>query len=722
MAQIAVAAPLNTLLSYEIPAELQDRVRPGLCLQVPLGRRQVQGLVFSVGPGDTTELKPVTSVPENPLPLPGTLLELLRRAGDYYCHPPGEVVRQALPAGLMSVAPRVSTLNEEHYALSEETGTPSGERQREVLNLIRQEPGISRSRLRDLCPQMAAPVKRLQELGWVQTETRERYRDPLAGAPALPDPKPSLTEEQQACLLPLKAIVDAPSFQPFLLQGVTGSGKTEIYLQWIESVLTEGGQALVLVPEIALTPQLVGRFRGRFEGRARLAVWHSALSDGERYDSWRRMARGEVDIVIGARSAIFAPLDRLRAIVVDEEHDSSYKQSEGFRYNGRDLALLRAQIEDCPVLLGSATPSLVSWYHARQGRYQLLQLMQRPVQQPLPEVAVVDMTDCEHEQWLSPDLASAIQGALDRQEQALLLLNRRGYSPFLLCEDCGTGFHCPNCDITLTYHQRSRELICHYCDYRQPPPEACPQCEGHQLTPKGIGTERLEETLEQTFPGARIARLDRDSTSGKRGHQKLVDRMRAGDIDILVGTQMVAKGHDFPKVTVVGVVSADSSLNLPDFRAAERTFSLLTQVAGRAGRADRPGQVLIQTYSPDHYAVLKAASHDVNGFLEEEQRFRQALAYPPYGHLVNFVLAGNRPEQVEGAAEDLSRHLNRFPDVEVLGPSPCVMARLRGKTRWQVLVKADQRGPLRNLLSRMNRGGAPAGVQLSIDVDPVDMF
>jgi primosomal protein N' (replication factor Y) len=567
-------------------------------------------------------------------------------------------------------------------------------------------------------------LKRLVELGFLSEAEEELRRDPFLDRPAPSDAPVEPTAEQTAALEAIGAALKGGGFAPFLLHGVTGSGKTEVYLRAIAEALAQGRRALVLVPEIALTPQLVSRFRARFT-EASIAVLHSGLSDGERYDAWRAIARGEVSIVIGARSAVFAPLEKLAIIVVDEEHEASYKQGEGFRYHGRDLALLRGQMAGAAVVLGSATPALTTFFRAQEGQTGYLSLSGRALRRSLPEVSLVDLTAARPEGALSEELAVALRENLERGEQALLLLNRRGFAPFLLCSDCGRTFRCPNCDITLTYHQGRRLLRCHYCDHAEAPPDLCPQCGGGNIEPEGTGTERLEEELGQLFPTARIARMDRDTTSRKGAHQRLVEAMEKGEVDILVGTQMVAKGHDFPGVTLVGVIGADSTLNFPDFRSGERTFSLLSQVAGRAGRGEKPGRVFIQTYAPDHYALACAAAHDYRGFYDQEIACRRELRYPPFGFLVNLVLSGNDPARVSRAAQTLAEGLQRgAAEVEVLGPAPCPLARLRGKSRMQILLKAPRRLSLRRLLDRLAdlQKGVSAGVRLAVDVDPVDML
>ncbi len=695
-------------------------------LKVPLGRRRAVGFLLALEEGEGEGLKPIDEVLDEAPLFDAGMVPFFRWAADYYRHPIGEVIRTALPAGLSGRGATVSILTERLFTPLALEGNPPGGRQREILAFLRSRGRVSLSELREVFDAPHAPLKRLVELGFLAEEQSERRRDPFLDLPVQADPRPEPTPEQAAALERLGEALDRGGFSPFLLHGVTGSGKTEVYLRAIASALERGKRALVLVPEIALTPQLVARFRARFAGLpATIAVLHSGLSDGERYDSWRAIAAGEVSIVIGARSAVFAPLRELGVVVVDEEHEASYKQAEGFRYNARDLALLRGQMEGALVLLGSATPALATFHRARTGQTGYLHLSGRVADRPLPEVELIDLTQSRPEGVLSEPLREALAETLARGEQALLLLNRRGFAPFLLCADCGTTFRCPNCAITLTFHQGRRQLRCHYCDYAEPPIDQCPGCGGGNIHPEGAGTERLEEELAGLFPAARTARMDRDTTSRKGSHQELVSRMEAGEIDILVGTQMIAKGHDFPGVTLVGVVGADSSLNFPDFRSAERTFSLLTQVAGRAGRGERPGRVLVQTYSPDHYALSCASRHDYEEFCRMELAFREELGYPPFGHLVNLVLSGNDGETVSRAAEALVRDLSpAASEADILGPAPCPLARLRGKSRVQILLKSIHRQPLRRLLVSLEplRRKLSAGVSLAVDVDPVDML
>ncbi len=695
-------------------------------VRVPFGRRTAVGFLLGLRSGSIDGLKGIKELlDEQPLLTP-ELIKMLRWAADYYCYPIGQVIRTALPAGLGSDKSTTKILFEPVYRLTDGELPLRGEKQRQLVDFIRERSQVGLSQLRECFSAPHAALKRLVELGYLQQTEQELNRDPFLNEQLPDDQSLELNEAQNQAVCSINTAITSAEFQPFLLHGVTGSGKTEVYLRAVAHCLEQERQALIMVPEIALTPQLVARFRARFEpAGAKLAVLHSGLSDGERYDAWRAIIRNEVQIVIGARSAVFAPLQSPGLIIVDEEHESSYKQGEGFRYNARDLALVRGRQQKCPVILGSATPSFGSYYRSERGGLTRLTLAQRAHAGQMPKVELIDLTEQPPEGALSNQLIESLQQTLERREQALLLLNRRGFAPFLLCTDCGTSFHCPNCEITLTYHQRERQVRCHYCDYAEPPAETCPKCQGLNIEPEGAGTERLEQELEELFPGARIARMDRDTTGRKGSHQKLVQRMMAREIDILVGTQMVAKGHDFPGVTLVGVLGADSILNLPDFRAAERSFSLLTQVAGRAGRACGGGRVLIQTFNPEHFSLTCAAQQDYTDFYSQELPFRQELEYPPCGHLVNLLLVGNSAGQVKAVATGLAGDLMTIAgSVDVLGPSPCPLSRLRGKSRYQILLKSKERPPLRRLLQGLESfiPRLPKGIAMTVDVDPVDMY
>ena len=578
--------------------------------------------------------------------------------------------------------------------------------------------------LRAVDPGVRARINTLKKQGLILEEKRERRRDPLAGVPIKPHPAPQLNLDQAQAVAVLGAALREGGFHAFLLHGVTSSGKTEVYLQVIREAMDAGRGAIVLVPEISLTPQLSGRFRARFpEG---VAVLHSGLNDGQRRDEWRRVRRGEVQLVVGARSALFAPVTRLGVVVVDEEHDTSFKQEEGLRYNARDLALVRGQHAGALVVLGSATPSLESTRNAEGEKLHRLSLPKRATPQPLPNVEVIDLKTYQTDSAgvLTAPLADALTDTLAAGRQTILFLNRRGFAPFVLCVSCGKPMRCPDCSVSLTLHKGAQLLVCHYCGHQIRPVQRCPDCGAENMQNMGLGTERVEETLRARFPGARIGRLDRDTARGNRLHQ-ILDDTAAGRIDILVGTQMVTKGHDFPGVTLVGVIHGDHALHMPDFRASERTFQLLSQVAGRAGRGGEPGRVLVQTYNPDHHAIVCAQAHDYAGFYEAEMRFRRELGYPPEGHLVAVRFEGIEPEAVIAAAEGVAEACRGAQGVVVLGPAESPIARLRGRTRWQLLLKGGLRADVHNAAQRAlayKRASPPAGVRIIVDVDPQSML
>ncbi len=609
---------------------------------------------------------------------------------------------------------------------------PLSPRGKEVLAFIREMGEISH---KSLCTEFKGAsriVKGLKEKGLITMELREVYRDPLSHLMAGEDLRPGLTPKQVKALETIVKGIDSPRFSPFLLYGITGSGKTEIYLRAIERVVDTGRTAIVLVPEISLTPQLIGQFLKRFGGR--VAMLHSALSRGERYDEWRRIRDGAVDIVVGARSAIFAPLERLGMIIVDEEHETSYKQEEKLRYNARDLAVVRAKLCDAVLILGSATPSLEAYHNAMAEKFHLLKLDERIEGKPLPTVEIVDMRREEGGGViLSKKLTSALAENLAAGRQSLLFLNRRGFANFIQCPDCGFVFKCPNCSVSLTHHFRGKRLICHYCNYTIMVPSLCSNCRGYGIRSFGIGTEGVEQEVSRIFPHATVDRMDRDTTRGRRSHQRILKRVECGETDILVGTQMIAKGHDFPNVTLVGVICADLSLNLPDFRSSERTFQLLTQVAGRAGRGINPGKVIIQTFNPCHYSVQISKDQDFAKFYQEEVRFRSELGYPPFSRLINFRIGGTNQRRSLQAAEEMGERGRRLlkeriygGEIEILGPAPAPLVKLKGKYRYQMLVKGKRTNPLHRfveeLAEEMNRRWIGRGISLTIDVDPISVM
>jgi len=537
-----------------------------------------------------------------------------------------------------------------------------------------------------------------------------------------------LNPHQQAAFDEIRAALKAGQFRVFLLQGVTGSGKTEVYLRAIEEVLASGRGALLMVPEIALTPAVAGQFFHRFGER--VAILHSAFSDAERADQWRRIRAGSAPVVVGTRSAVFAPVRELGLIVVDEEHDPSYKQEETPRYNGRDVAVVRAQAAGACVILGSATPSLESRYNAARGKYTLLRLPERIEQRPLPTVEIIDMRaeflETRRQSTFSRRLLKEIAARLESGEQTMLLLNRRGFSCFVACRKCGHRIECVNCAVTLTYHRRDHRLLCHYCNHAQAPPQLCPQCGSEYLYFVGVGAERVEEELHRHFPKARIARMDRDTVTGRRQYERILAAFREGSYDILVGTQMIAKGHDIPNVTLVGVVSADIGLGIPDFRAAERTFQLLTQVAGRAGRGELPGAVLIQTINPDHYAIRFAAAQDYDLFYEKELQFRRMMRYPPFSALANVLVRSSRQEEALKMSAALGRFLTPPPEhLKILGPAEAPLSKLKNEYRYQLLIKAASRKALGETLRALRQYALEQNwppTALIIDVDPVNLL
>jgi primosomal protein N' (replication factor Y) len=575
-----------------------------------------------------------------------------------------------------------------------------------------------------------AVVRALAAKGFVRLEERELPSDRFFAESIALEPPPTATPAQTHAIETLVARLGERQPGGYLLHGVTGSGKTEVYLRVIAEARARGLGALMLVPEIALTPQLVSRFRARFGDE--LAVLHSELSERERAAAWNALRRGQVNLAIGARSALFAPIARLGVIIVDEEHDASFKQEEGFRYQARDLSLLRAQRAGALCVLGSATPSLESFRLAEQGRLGYLQLPERATAQTLPPVELIDLkrlrSGASGAYYLSQPLLEGLRACLEKQEQAILFLNRRGFAPTMRCEGCGELLECPACSVTLTKHRRQFLLRCHYCDFSMSAAGRCPKCNGDRLAELGLGTERLEDELHELFPSARIARLDRD-TAAQDGVGAALERLRKREIDILVGTQMVTKGHDVPNVTLVGVILADQALGFPDFRAPERTFQLLTQVAGRAGRGERPGRVLLQTFQPEHYAIAFAERHDFAGFCRSELRVRAEHAFPPFVRLAAIrVDAGDAGEAKRTAAMLAAvahQHaLVRDDSVQVLGPAPAPIERLRGRYRFRFLLRARERPALRAVVAavarRIDEGVAPA--RAALDIDPYSML
>jgi len=623
---------------------------------------------------------------------------------------------------------RVAMLTAQGNEAVDEEVARLGARQQQALDLLRGAPdGLSIAALADEdIP--SESISRLARLGLVTIERRRVERMPFDTASDRITRMPviALTEEQQAAVGALVERVSRRTYHAALLHGVTGSGKTEIYLRLAREVQQSGRGVLLMVPEIALTPAAAAIFRAAFGQR--VAIQHSGLSDGERYDQWHRIRRGDVDVVVGTRSAVFTPLASLGLIVVDEEHDGSYKQEESPRYHGRDVAVVRARAAGALIVLGSATPSLESYHNAQNGRYELIALKRRVLDRPMADVTVVDMR-AEYanegpDVILGAPLRDALTSRLDRQEQAIVLLNRRGFATVVFCRQCGETFECPNCSVSLTVHKAAGRARCHYCNYSMAVPKACAKCLGPYLEQLGFGTERVEAEIRALFPGARVGRVDRDTIRRRGAIAALLARFAARELDVLVGTQMIAKGHDFPRVTLVGVISADVGLGLADFRAAERTFQLLTQVAGRSGRGEIAGQAVVQTLYPNHYSIRHARQQDYTAFYEDELKFRRAMRYPPAVALINVVVKSKTRQGAMQDAETIAVAL-RAPGLgtwTVLGPAPAPLGRLKGEHRAQLFVKGTHRTSMRKALLTVLEGMPEVRRRTIVDVDPMSVL
>jgi primosomal protein N' (replication factor Y) len=771
VAQVAVPVPLSRAFSYEVPIQLQGSIELGSRVLVELGRRKVLGVVVGLGPGavDSSDapalttgpqLKPILKLVEQSPVLPPELLTFLKEVSAYYFAPLGEVLRLALPAvesrrsqgtgelfegSTLSGSKKVKVPEELVAAATSQLEEPGALRGQalSILQELRANGPRAVARLSDTWKNARVALKKLEGLGLVELRKADKKAADPFDRTEERVPAPELTEPQATALEAVEASLASGRAQSFLLFGVTGSGKTEVYLRSIARCLSEGRGALVLVPEIALTPQLVSRYRQRFGDD--VAVLHSGLADRKRHEMFLALHSGRLRVAIGARSALFGPVQNLGLVIVDEEHDGSFKQEEGVRYHARDMALLRAHRAGATVLLGSATPSLESFELCRRGKATLLELPGRAVKDAvLPTVTLVDLKSVKAgpsgARLLTTVLHREIDKALERKEQTIVFLNRRGHSPAVVCLGCGTLVSCRACSVAMTFHRgpvsgledgasiAGGTIQCHYCGYQERGDMACPKCRSPNLKLEGLGTEKLEDTLAAAFPNAKVARLDRDIADTKKG-AAVLEGMRDGTIDILVGTQMVTKGHDFPNVTLVGVVNADAALALPEFRASERSFQLLVQVAGRAGRRERPGKVIIQTYSPEHAAIAFAQRHDVRGFLERESADRREAGYPPFRRLALVRVDALDAALAESTARWLAEVAQssagvRDGKVEVLGPTPAPLARLRGRYRFRVLLRADDRGPLRSVLGRVDAElvGLDRKVRVVIDVDPVGMM
>jgi primosomal protein N' (replication factor Y) len=759
LVQVAVPVPQLDALTYSVPAEFPEPAL-GARVLVPLGKRVLTGIVVSEStrrlaaggwrlPGEYTNsdlpdasasrqqpianrdnIKPIIDILDPTPFLPSDVVALARWVAEYYACGIGEAIATAMPprsAAHRTV--RVASLTAQGQDVTEtEAGLKARatSRQREVLTLLLGAPdGIE-------TPQLAqrgiasSTINRLTALGLVTVSRRTVDRDPFVRATMATARVPVvLTDEQGAAFDRLSALASEGLFRTVLLHGVTGSGKTELYLRLAEAVRGTGRGVLMLVPEIALTPAVAAIFRGTFGDR--VAIQHSGLSDGERHDQWHRIRRGDVDVVVGTRSAIFAPLHSLGLIVVDEEHDPSYKQDESPRYHGRDVAVVRGSQAGALVVLGSATPALESFHNAQNGRYELVTLRHRVLERPMAAVRIVDMREeyatAGPDVILSGALCDAMALRLERREQSIVLLNRRGFATNVFCRQCAATLECPNCSVSLTVHKAAKRARCHYCNYSMSLPKACLNCAGPYLEQLGFGTERVETEIREKFPGVRVSRVDRDTIRKKGAIAALLAQFAAGDIDVLVGTQMIAKGHDFARVTLVGVISADVGLGLADFRAAERTFQLLTQVAGRAGRGEIQGEAIVQTLYPKHYSIRHACRQDYSAFYQDEIAFRRGMKYPPAVALINAVI---KARTRDGAMNDAGELVNALriggEPYRVLGPAPAPLSRLKGEYRAQLFIKGTNRPAMREALQTVLSTRPEIRRRTIVDVDPMSVL
>ena len=781
IARVTLEIALRKEFDYLIPPELEAEVEPGTRVKVPFGPRQVMGCVTAlVKESPRLNLRPLLKVVGRQALVTPTILKLARWIADYYCCPVETALKSVLPE---AVRKEEAGWRERLFAraLPLAGDLPRlTRRQQEVWNIIEEWREMPLQELLDLADTTAETVRKLEDKGLVSIGPQISERDPYAREHILPTQPLALNAEQAAALEKIKAALDskAPSTinpQPstFLLHGVTGSGKTEIYLQAIARALQQGRGAIVLVPEISLTPQTVERFKARFCSgplQTLVAVLHSHLSAGERHDEWHKIRQGRARIVIGARSAIFAPVDPLGLIVVDEEHEYSYKQEEAPRYNARDVAVVRGQMEGAVVVLGSATPSLESFHNAQKGKYALLQLPQRADDRKMPLVRVIDMRQEARKEKGTPifsqKLKEEITLRLERREQVMLFLNRRGYATSLQCPKCGFVAECPNCSVALTYHRSRQRLLCHICGHQAQAPTLCPngKCRNPAIRYAGLGTEKVEDTLTKLFPRARVRRMDSDALKRKDDYRRILGDFRTGRIDILVGTQMIAKGLHFPNVTLVGIIYADLSLHQPDFRAGERTFQLLTQVAGRAGRGEVEGEVIVQAFTPFHPAIQYARRHDFAGFYEQEIEFRDQLKYPPISRAALLTLKGRNEEKVRLSADHVRKEIEKLagrgsqkvgkresesaepvksgamsahfptfplsqlpafhalPDLIIAGPAPAPLLRAETYYRYQLMLRTRQMSKLSRSLANLRETlTLPEDVSLTVDVDPVNL-
>ncbi len=701
---------IDKIFDYIVPNDLESSIKVGIRVLVPFGRQTLEGFVLEIKDNSDRDLKEIYSILDRDIVLNDELLLLGKQIQKSTLSTLISAYQVMLPKALKAKAGvLVSKKYQTFYELTDKSYLASSSAQEKILKLFSDKKTISR---KELLAISSSALSTLIEKKVLSEIKKEDYRIKYE---VNKDKKKVLTPSQQKVV---NSVLENQENVPFLLFGVTGSGKTEVYMQIIEKVLKRGETAIMLVPEISLTPQMVEQFSNRFGNQ--IAALHSALSEGEKYDEWRRIARGEASIVIGARSAIFAPLKNIGIIIMDEEHSDSYKQGDKSpRYHARDIAIWRAKHHSCPVLLGSATPSLESMARAEKGVYQLLVLKERVNGKSLPNVEIIDMNKEAKKgtSHITNRLLGELSSCIDRGEQAILFLNRRGFSTFVTCKNCSETIKCPNCDITLTYHKSNRMLRCHYCGYATPLPKVCPNCNEEALSDLGVGTEKIEEELHGLLPNARVLRMDVDTTSRKGAHKKMIDAFRNHEYDILLGTQIVAKGLDFSDVTLVGVINADTSLNIPDFRSSENTYSLLSQVAGRSGRSQKTGKVYIQTFNPDHYAISFVKEHDYLGFYREEMKIRRRLGYPPFYFLCYLKISGKEADYLFQEALKIKRSLERnLHHTTILGPTTLAVFKVNNIYRYGIILKYKREEALYDILIKV-QNHYKSNHKLRVDID-----
>lgn len=741
VASIELTGDAKGNYDYLVPEKFLDPDRsehflePGRRVTIPWGRsnRHVQGYCVKLETKsvDPQRMKEIAQVIDARSLLSPAMLRLTSWMADYYLCPLGQVLEAVVPADVRRLAGtrevQLLSVPEDILENFSKLNFSSKQQRKALETLIASKTPLTAAQLAEATGCTTGPIKQLLKNGYVEAHTK-RINTSAANESVVPREEPlKLNEDQARALQSIQKALDSGDSQGIVLHGVTGSGKTEVYLQAIDHVVSFGRQAIILVPEISLTPQTVRRFRARFDS---VAVLHSHQSAVERHHQWQRIASGEVQVIVGARSAIFAPTPHLGLIVIDEEHESSFKQDTTPRYHARDVAWQRAMSENIPLVLGSATPALESWLKVEQEEFQLISLPNRIMNLAMPDVMTIDLRDRGQSRGgtggISRQLHQAMSAALRDKGQIILLLNRRGYSTHIQCPACAYVLKCRDCELSMTFHRQSNTTVCHYCDRHEPPPTVCPECKSRSIRYGGLGTQRLESEVRARFPKHVCARMDTDSMQSRGSHERVLAAFRKGDIDILLGTQMIAKGLDFPNVTLVGVINADTALHLPDFRAGERTFQLVAQVAGRTGRGKKGGRVLVQTLSPEHEAIQAAVRHDFPRFAEKELELRKNLNYPPFGAMIRMVVRGPLEETTRGVSEEIAKELKKFavlPHIRIMGPAPAAIPKLRANHRFQIQLQAEDINSLRQLVRESVLDfKCPKDVYVTVDVDPWDMM